>query len=252
MTNQTKSTGSAESFTQNREKPTIAQKDQVRDMFNSIAPRYDFLNHVLSAGIDVLWRKKVIRIIKNHKHQHILDVATGTGDLAIAAAKLNPEKIIGIDISGEMLKFQAIKLKNKKLENLIELKQGDGESLPFDDHTFDVAMVAFGVRNFENLQKGLAEMFRVLKKGGIVVILEFSKPQTFPVKQVYNFYFKNILPTVGKWVSRSNHAYNYLPESVGFFPSGSEFLVYLEEAGFSNTQAKPLSFGIASIYSGEK
>ncbi|MCF8365464.1 MAG: bifunctional demethylmenaquinone methyltransferase/2-methoxy-6-polyprenyl-1,4-benzoquinol methylase UbiE [Bacteroidales bacterium] len=230
----------------------MAQKDQVRDMFNSIAPKYDLLNHVLSAGIDILWRKKVIHIIKKYKHQTILDVATGTGDLAIAAAKLNPEKIVGIDISGEMLKFQAIKLKKNNLENLIELKQGDGESLPFSDNTFDVAMVAFGVRNFENLQQGLAEMYRVLKKGSIVVILEFSKPQSFPVKQLYNFYFKNILPTVGKWISRSKHAYNYLPESVGYFPSGNDFAAYLKDAGFSKTNIKTLTFGIASIYTGEK
>jgi len=233
-------------------KPTIAQKDQVRDMFNSIAPRYDLLNHVLSAGIDILWRKKVIRIIKQHNHQTILDVATGTGDLAIAAAKLNPEKIVGIDISGEMLKYQAIKLKNKNLESLIELKLGDGESLPLKESTFDVAMVAFGVRNFENLEQGLKEMYRVLKKNGIIVILEFSKPDKFPVKQFYNFYFKRILPQLGKWISRSDHAYNYLPDSVGHFPSGEAFSAFLREAGFQKTKTRPLTFGIASIYTGEK
>jgi len=235
-----------------QEKPTIAQKDQVRDMFNSIAPRYDLLNHVLSAGIDIRWRKKVIRIIKQHNHQTILDVATGTGDLAIAAAKLNPEKIVGIDISGEMLKYQAIKLKDKNLEKLIELRQGDGESLPFEEGTFDVAMVAFGVRNFENLEQGLKEMHRVLKKNGIIVILEFSKPERFPVKQFYSFYFKRILPSVGKWISRSDHAYNYLPDSVGHFPSGEAFSTFLRGAGFKNTKTTPLTFGIASIYTGEK
>jgi len=235
-----------------KEKPTIAQKDQVRDMFNSIAPRYDVLNHVLSVGIDIIWRKKVIRIIKQHDHQTVLDVATGTGDLAIAAAKLNPEKIVGIDISGEMLKYQAIKLKNKNLENLIELTLGDGESLPFEESSFDVAMVAFGVRNFENLEQGLKEMYRVLKKNGIIVVLEFSKPEKFPVKQFYNFYFKRILPMVGKWISRSDHAYNYLPDSVGHFPSGEAFNSFLHEAGFQKTKNRPLTFGIASIYTGEK
>jgi demethylmenaquinone methyltransferase/2-methoxy-6-polyprenyl-1,4-benzoquinol methylase len=207
---------------------------------------------VLSAGIDVIWRKKVIRVIKKHPHNTILDVATGTGDLAIAASKLNPEKIVGLDISAEMLKVQEKKLEKQKLNKLIELKLGDGELLPFDDESFDVAMVAFGVRNFENLQKGLAEMHRVLKKDGLVVILEFSKPRKFPVKQLYNFYFTRILPTVGRMVSRSSSAYTYLPDSVGHFPSGKEFDQYLENTGFSATTQKALSFGIASIYTGKK
>ncbi len=235
-----------------KEKPTIAQKEQVRDMFNAIAPKYDLLNHLLSAGIDITWRNKVIRIIKKLKHDQILDVATGTGDLAITAAKLNPNSIEAVDISGEMLKFQAVKLKRKKLENLIKLKQADGENLPFPDDTFDIAMVAFGVRNFENLQKGLKEMQRVLKKNGHIIILEFSNPTRFPVKQLYAFYFRRILPMVGKWVSKSNHAYTYLPDSVGYFPSGEDFTKYLVEAGFSSTNARPLTFGIASIYSGKK
>ncbi len=233
-------------------KPTIAQKDQVREMFNSIAPRYDLLNHLLSAGIDITWRNKVIRLIKKHRHDRILDVATGTGDLAIAASRLKPRRIDAVDISGEMLKYQGFKLKKKSLENLIYLKQADGESLPFSDETFDVAMVAFGVRNFENLQQGLKEMNRVLKKDGLIIILEFSNPTRFPVKQLYTFYFKRILPLVGKWVSRSNHAYTYLPDSVGYFPSGRAFTQYLEEAGFSSTFIRPLTFGIASIYTGKK
>jgi len=234
------------------DKPTIAQKQAVRDMFNSIAPRYDLLNHLLSAGIDVHWRNKVIRLIKKHPHQQILDVATGTGDLAIAAARLHPEKITALDISGEMLRYQDLKLKKKNLDHLIETKLGDGELLPFADNTFDVAMVAFGVRNFENLQQGLAEMHRVLKKGGLIVVLEFSKPSHFPVKQLYTFYFKNILPRVGKWVSRSADAYTYLPDSVGHFPSGEAFTAYLSEAGFGQSSHKPLTFGIASIYTGKK
>lgn len=237
---------------QKKEKPTLARKDQVREMFNSIAHRYDLLNHLLSAGIDITWRKNVVRIIKKQPHKRILDVATGTGDLAIAAARLNPEKIDAVDISGEMLRYQGLKLKKKSLEKLIHLKQADGESLPFENQTFDVAMVAFGVRNFENLQLGLKEMHRVLKKGGIIVILEFSNPTRFPVKQLYSFYFTKILPQVGKWVSRSSHAYTYLPDSVDYFPSGVDFTAYLEEAGFSETAIKPLTFGIASIYTGKK
>ena len=221
-------------------------------MFNSIAHRYDLLNHLLSAGIDITWRNKVVRILREQAHKRILDVATGTGDLAIAAARLSPERIDAVDISGEMLKYQGLKLKKKKLENLIFLKQADGESLPFEDETFDVAMVAFGVRNFENLQVGLKEMHRTLKKGGLIVILEFSNPTRFPVKQLYSFYFTKILPTVGKWVSRSNHAYTYLPDSVGYFPSGTEFTAYLEDAGFAETSIRPLTFGIASIYTGKK
>lgn len=252
MNPNTKHTNKPADQTQKKEKPTIAQKDQVRDMFNSIAPRYDLLNHLLSAGIDITWRNKVVRILKKHKHDKILDVATGTGDLAIAAARLNPERIDAVDISGEMLRYQGFKLEKKKLENLIYLKQADGESLPFKDETFDVAMVAFGVRNFENLQKGLKEMHRVLKKGGLIVILEFSNPTRFPVKQLYSFYFRHILPMVGKWVSRSSHAYTYLPDSVGYFPSGKAFTQYLEEAGFSSTLIRPLTFGIASIYTGKK
>lgn len=221
-------------------------------MFNSIAHRYDLLNHLLSAGIDITWRNKVVRLIKKQPHKRILDVATGTGDLAIAAARLNPERIDAVDISGEMLKYQGLKLKKKNLKKLIHLKQADGESLPFENETFDVAMVAFGVRNFENLQVGLKEMLRVLKKGGLIVILEFSNPTRFPVKQLYSFYFTKILPTVGKWVSRSNSAYNYLPDSVGYFPSGRDFTAYLEEAGFTETTIRPLTFGIATIYTGKK
>lgn len=221
-------------------------------MFNAIAPKYDLLNHLLSGGIDITWRNKVIRIIKKLNHDHILDVATGTGDLAIAASKLNPKRIDAVDISGEMLRFQDIKLKKKDLGNIIKLKQADGENLPFPDQTFDIAMVAFGVRNFENLQKGLKEMQRVLKKGGHIVILEFSNPTRFPIKQLYSFYFRRVLPLVGKWVSKSNHAYTYLPDSVGYFPSGKDFTAYLEEAGFSSTKNRPLTFGIASIYTGKK
>ena len=252
MTFPTKQDPDSASQKPGNDKPTIAQKEQVRDMFNAIAPKYDLLNHLLSAGIDITWRNKVIRIINKLKHDQILDVATGTGDLAITAAKLKPEKIEAVDISGEMLKFQAVKLKKKNLETLINLTQADGENLPFPDETFDIAMVAFGVRNFENLQKGLKEMQRVLKKGGHIVILEFSNPTKFPENQLYTFYFRQILPLVGKWVSKSNNAYTYLPDSVGYFPSGEAFTKYLNEAGFSTTKIRSLTFGIASIYTGKK
>jgi demethylmenaquinone methyltransferase / 2-methoxy-6-polyprenyl-1,4-benzoquinol methylase len=234
------------------EKPTIAQKEQVTQMFNNIAPRYDLLNHLLSAGIDISWRKKVISIVGRHPHRKILDLATGTGDLAIEAAKLQPEKIVAADISTEMLKYQHKKLLRKNLTALIELVNADAENLPFDDDTFDVAMVAFGVRNFEDLEKGLSEIRRVLKNGGLIVVLEFSKPERFPVKQLYNFYFRNILPGIGRLISKNNSAYTYLPDSVGHFPSGKDFTSFLEKTGFSETTIKPVTMGIASIYTGKK
>ncbi|NOQ26375.1 MAG: bifunctional demethylmenaquinone methyltransferase/2-methoxy-6-polyprenyl-1,4-benzoquinol methylase UbiE [Bacteroidales bacterium] len=218
-------------------------------MFNNIARRYDFLNHFLSLGIDNLWRKKAIKCISSiASNPLILDVATGTGDLAIAALKLNPQKVIGIDISTEMLNVGIKKIKRKGYQNLIELKKGDSENLEFDDNTFDGITAAFGVRNFENLDKGLSEMYRVLKPKGKIVILEFSKPRVFPVKQFYNFYFKAILPLLGKIISKDDSAYTYLPESVNQFPERELFIQKLEQVGFKNCSFKPLSFGIASLY----
>jgi demethylmenaquinone methyltransferase/2-methoxy-6-polyprenyl-1,4-benzoquinol methylase len=233
-------------------KATIAQKEQVQKMFDNIAPSYDLLNHLLSAGIDRLWRRRVINIIRRNPHQHILDLATGTGDLAIAAATLPDTKITAVDLSAEMLKFQQKKLEKKNLLEHITLLQGDGEALPFADNTFDVVMIAFGVRNFEDLPKGLAEMHRVLKKDGLVVILEFSKPRTFPVKQLYQVYFTRILPTVGRWISKDKSAYSYLPDSVGYFPSGTDFTRYLTQAAFTDPAIRTLTLGIASIYSARK
>ncbi|HZK08090.1 MAG TPA: bifunctional demethylmenaquinone methyltransferase/2-methoxy-6-polyprenyl-1,4-benzoquinol methylase UbiE [Bacteroidales bacterium] len=233
-------------------KATIAQKEQVQKMFDNIAPSYDLLNHLLSADIDKLWRRRVIKMIRSQPHRHILDLATGTGDLAIAAAALPDTKVTAVDLSAEMLKFQQKKLQKKNLQEQITLLQGDGEALPFDDDTFDVVMIAFGVRNFEDLPKGLAEMRRVLKKDGLVVILEFSKPRTFPVKQLYQFYFKRILPTVGRWISKDKSAYSYLPDSVGYFPSGTDFTRYLTQAGYTNPAIRTLTLGIASIYSARK
>ena len=228
------------------------KKEKVRSMFNDIAPRYDFLNHFLSAGIDIQWRKKVRRLLDSKKPAYILDVATGTGDLAIELAKLNPEKIIGVDIAEEMLEVGKQKLTKKKLDSLISFETGDSENLRFEDNTFDAVTVAFGVRNYENLHKGLSEMCRVMKKGGIVAILEFSKPNKFPFKQVYNGYFKYILPGFGSIISSHNEAYTYLPESVQEFAEDEAFLKEMTRAGYKDVGQKRLTFGIATLYFGTK
>lgn len=228
------------------------KKQQVADMFDNISPKYDFLNHFLSLGIDIRWRKKAIKLLKDIQPKVILDIATGTGDFAIESLSLNPEKVIGVDISEGMLNVGREKLKKRKLDNRITLQSGDSENLPFEDNMFDAIIVAFGVRNFENLEKGLAEMHRVLRPGGKVVVLEFSKPKSFPFKQLYNFYFKNILPTIGKTISKDNAAYTYLPESVKSFPDGSAFTSKLDTLGFKNTECRPLTLGISSIYTGIK
>jgi demethylmenaquinone methyltransferase/2-methoxy-6-polyprenyl-1,4-benzoquinol methylase len=229
-----------------------SKKEQVAEMFNNIAPKYDVLNRILSLGIDISWRKKAIKMLESKQPKMILDVATGTADFAIMAMKLNPEKIIGVDISEKMLDYGRIKIKNKLLENKIELRSGDSENLPFESNTFDAITVAFGVRNFENLLKGLSEMNRVLKPGATCLVLEFSKPTAFPFKQIYNFYFFNILPFIGKIVSKDNSAYTYLPESVNSFPDGIDFITIYKKAGFSQCKQIKLLFGIASIYEGIK
>lgn len=229
------------------------KKEQVAQMFNNIAHRYDFLNHFLSLGIDTIWRKKAIACLKQENPKLLLDIATGTGDLAITANKiLNPDKIIGIDISEGMLSFGREKLVKLNLQDKIQLMSGDSENIPFSENHFDAATVAFGVRNFENLDKGLAEINRVLKTGGSLVVLEFSKPKAFPIKQIYNFYFNQILPGIGKLVSKDARAYSYLPESVQAFPDGADFINHLQKAGFKQTYYKTLMFGIASIYYGKK
>ena len=229
-----------------------SKKEQVARMFNNISSRYDFLNHFLSLGIDILWRKKAIRSLKKHQPRQILDIATGTGDFALEALALNPERIIGVDISSGMLEIGRQKIKRKRVEHLIDMQMGDSEKLSFADNTFDATIVAFGVRNFENLEKGLADMYRVLKPGGKTVIIEFSKPRGFPMKQLYNFYFKSILPAIGKLISKDRSAYRYLPESVDTFPDGRDFLSILDKVGYRQTQCSTLSFGISSIYTGEK
>ena len=229
-----------------------SKKEQIAAMFNSISGKYDFLNHFLSLGIDILWRKRAVRLLKNHQPKLILDIATGTGDFAIEALSLNPEKIIGVDISEGMLSIGREKLIKKNLTDKIELLSGDSEVLPFEDNFFDAVIVSFGVRNFENLEKGLSDMLRVLKPGGKVVILEFSKPKSFPFKQVYQFYFQWILPKIGKLISKNHAAYTYLPDSVEAFPDGDDFLNILDKIGFQKNQCTPLTLGISSIYSGSK
>jgi demethylmenaquinone methyltransferase / 2-methoxy-6-polyprenyl-1,4-benzoquinol methylase len=229
------------------------KKAIVESMFDSIAWRYDFLNHFLSFGIDHLWRKRAIRIISRHsKNPEILDVATGTGDLAIAAVKINPLKITGIDISKNMLEIGKEKIIKKGLSDKIELLQGDSENIPFADSSYDVAMVAFGVRNFSDPLRGLAEMNRILRTGGMILVLEFSKPSGLLFRSVYDFYFRHILPSVGRVFSKDRSAYSYLPDSVYKFPDNEEFLRLLAKAGFSSSRQIKLTGGVASIYTGLK
>ncbi len=229
-----------------------SKKEQVATMFNNIAPKYDFLNQLLSLGIHKGWRKKAIQFLAPKKPKKILDIATGTGDFAIEAMKLQPEKVVGVDISEGMLKLGVEKIHKLQFEKHIELKLGDSENLPFEDNSFDAITVGFGVRNFEHLEKGIAEIYRVLNQGGTLAVLEFSKPKNFPIKQVYNFYFRYVTPTVGKIFSKDASAYTYLPESVNAFPDGEDFLNVLKKAGFKECKAMPLTFGIASIYTGNK
>ncbi len=231
---------------------TETKKEQVATMFNNISHKYDFLNHFLSMGIDILWRKKAIRLLKPSQPKIILDVATGTGDFAIEALKLNPTQIIGVDISEGMLNVGKEKMKAKGVDHIISLEVGDSENLRFKTNFFDAYTVAFGVRNFENLEKGLSEMFRVLKPNGTAIILEFSKPKKFPIKQLYHFYFNKILPGIGNLISKDNAAYTYLPESVYAFPDGVNFTSLLSKIGYKNAQAIPLMFGIATIYKANK
>ncbi len=229
-----------------------SKRERVEDMFDRIAPKYDLLNKVLSVGIDKGWRKKMVAELKPIQPKTMLDIATGTADVAIACMKLDPEQITGIDISALMLAEGQKKIEGLGFAKQITLQQADSESLPFADNTFDAITVAFGVRNFQNLDKGLSEMLRVLKPNGKVVILEFSQPEKFPIKQFYNFYSKYILPTVGQLVSKERAAYEYLPESVAAFPYGQEFVKIMNRNNFVNSKCVPLTFGIASIYVGSK
>lgn len=225
----------------------------IATMFDRISPKYDALNHLLSLNIDKVWRRKAAKTVTKKHPNAILDLATGTGDLAIALTKRNPQAhIIGMDISEKMLDIGKAKVAKRKMESQIELCPGDAASLPFEDNRFDVVTVAFGVRNFENLDKSLSEIHRVLKRGGHIVILEFSMPEKFPVQLLYRFYFKRVLPKIGRHLSKDPGAYTYLPESVERFPKPNDFLQLLLEKGLENGTKRPLSFGIATLYTAEK
>ena len=220
-------------------------------MFDNIAPKYDLLNHVLSMKIDVLWRNTLVNWMKKDAPQEVLDVATGTGDLAIAVEKGTQAKVVGLDLSQQMLNVGVIKIKKLKLDGKISMQKGDAENLPFEDNRFDAVSVAFGVRNFENLTKGLGELRRVVKENKSVYILEFSKVEGF-MGPFYMFYFKNILPAIGRLVSKDNRAYTYLPDSVNAFPFGEKMKQILLDTGFKKVEYKKLSLGIATIYKATK
>ncbi len=231
---------------------SLGKKEQVTKMFDEVSSNYDFLNRILTFGLDIGWRKKVVKIVDNHTEKRtnkkFLDIATGTGDLAIMLAKIKDTKIIGLDISKGMLTVGIEKVKAKNLDKKIEMVLGDSEKLPFDNDTFDAITVGFGVRNFEDLDAGLAEIHRVLKKDGIFVVLETSQPQKFPMKQLFKFYSKFVIPTVGGLFSKDKKAYNYLPESAAKFPYGKEFNNILQKNGFNKAIDKPVAFGISTIY----
>jgi demethylmenaquinone methyltransferase / 2-methoxy-6-polyprenyl-1,4-benzoquinol methylase len=229
-----------------------SKKEEVREMFNNISGKYDFLNHFLSLGIDKIWRKKAIKALREIQPEKVLDIATGTGDFALAALPLNPKEIVGLDLSPGMIAVGQTKMVKKGVTDIITLVVGDSENLPFEENYFDALTVGFGVRNFENLEKGLSEMLRVVRPGGKLVILEFSKPKNFPVKQAFGFYSKHIIPFLGKNISKDKKAYAYLPESVAAFPEGKNFTDILIKLGYKSVEAKLVSGGIASIYSGIK
>jgi len=226
----------------------LGKKEQVTKMFDTISGEYDGLNRVISFGIDIKWRKKVVDIVKATNPDNVLDIATGTGDLAINLAETSAKKIIGLDISSGMLDVGKQKIKAKNLDQKIDMVIGDSENMPFDDNTFDAITVAFGVRNFETLENGLKDILRVLKPGGIFVILETSVPTKFPFKQGYQFHSKVILPTVGKLFSKDKTAYKYLSESANAFPYGEALNNILRKIGFSNVTDMPQTFGVATIY----
>jgi len=230
-----------------------SKKKQVADMFDRIAGNYDFLNHFLSMGIDRRWRKHAVKALSALKPKSILDVATGTGDLAVdLSTKLKTDKVIGLDIAVKMLEVGKEKVKKKNLDDKIEFIEGDSEDLPFENNQFDATTAAFGVRNFQNPLAGLKEMNRVTRPGGKIVVLEFSKPRGFLFKHLYTFYFNNILPTIGRLLSKDPKAYRYLHDSVQAFPDYENFTALLDKAGYKNTQFKALTFGICCIYQGTK
>lgn len=222
--------------------------EYVRTLFNRIAGRYDLLNHLLSSGFDILWRKKAVRLLGRSHPRRILDVATGTGDLALELVRLKPQGVVGVDVAPEMLRIAARKAVRKNLGNLLSFQEAPAEQLPFPDKTFDAVTVSFGVRNFSSLEQGLSEMARVLRPGGEVVILEFSRPRVFPIRQLYGLYSRRVLPLIGGWISRHREAYEYLPNTIREFPDGEAFGTILRQAGFADLQITPLTFGIVTIY----
>lgn len=230
----------------------MAKKEVVEGIFNDIAPKYDLLNHLLSLNIDKGWRRKAMRCVEEDGKGHLLDVACGTGDFSIAACRAGVRQVTGIDISANMVNIGRKKVAEAGLAGQIDLRSGDSEAMEFSDNTFDTVTVAFGVRNFEHLEQGLREMYRVLRPGGKVIILEFSMPEHFPMKQLYKFYFRRVLPVVGGWVSGNRGAYTYLPESVMKFPQGRAFLDIMVRCGFQGAARHKLTFGIASLYTGKK
>lgn len=229
-----------------------SKKNQVAQMFDNIAFRYDFLNSLLSLGIHKGWRKKCIKLIAKKNPQYILDVATGTADFAIEALKLNPTKVVGVDISEGMMKYGRVKIEKLKAQSKITLHYGDAETCDLADNSMDAITVGFGVRNFEHLEKGLINMNRILKPGGQICILEFSTPRKFPFKQFYKFYFKFVTPTLGKIFSKDARAYTYLPESIKVFPDNEHFVSILKNCGYVNASFESLNFGLAAIYLAEK
>lgn len=228
------------------------KKEEVAEMFDNISENYDFLNHSLSMGVDVAWRKKTVRQVKESGAKHVLDVATGTGDLAIMMVKSGIKKVDGADLSAGMLEVGRKKVAAQKLTDNITLTQADSEQLPFEAETFDAATISFGIRNFENPVKGMQEIYRTLKPGATLFILEFSKPTSFPFKQFFAFYFRFILPVWGKIISKDDAAYSYLPESINVFPHGKAFTDLMEQAGFNNARQQKLAFGVASLYTAVK
>lgn len=241
----------AQNVTPYKDSP-LGKKEQVTQMFDAISGNYDGLNRVISFGIDVKWRKKVLRLVQEQNPDTVLDIATGTGDLAILMAKTNASKITGLDISSGMLEIGKQKVKDRALENRIAMVLGDSENMPFPDNHFDAITVSFGIRNFETLEKGLAEILRVLKPNGIFVILETSVPEKTPFKQGYRLYTKNILPIIGRLFSKDNVAYGYLSESAAVFPYGKQLNNILRKIGFTNVKALPQTFGVATIYTASK
>lgn len=229
-----------------------SKKSEVKQMFDNISPKYDFLNHFLSVGIDKLWRKKAIKQLESIQPKRILDLASGTGDFALEALTLNPDSIIGADLSEGMLKMGEKKMRDRGVENIITMEVGDSENLRYEDNYFDALTVGFGVRNFGDLKKGLSEMLRVVNTGGKVVILEFSKPKKFPVKQYYQFHSKYLIPFFGKLISKDSSAYTYLPESIQAFPEGENFVQIMHEVGYKDVYSILCSGGIATIYVGTK